>query len=146
MNNSATCTISSGSSAAAGLLFEGILDAAADPGIVVWMAGTLHAAFSAKVSAASAILHFNFGRKTVPGEVITLLLTDVTTSSFSNTGYSVIEKSIALAQSVGAAVSDVFYLKVWAITTSGTPITVTLGTGLNCRSYVNVPIPCLFNG
>jgi hypothetical protein len=73
------------------------------------------------------------------------LLTDVTTASFSNTGYSVIEKSIALAQSVGAT-SDVFYLKVWAITTSGTPITVTLGTGLNCRSYVNMPIPCLFNG
>jgi hypothetical protein len=124
-----------------GLLFEGVLDAN-DPGFVVWMAGKLHAAFSAKVSAASAVLHFSYGRKTYPGAVITLLLTNELTDAFSNTGYSLIEKHSTLAESVGAAISDMFYLKVWATTTSGTPIKVTFGTGLNCRSSINVPVPC----
>jgi hypothetical protein len=103
------------------------------------MAGTIFANFYAKVSSASATLHFSYGRSPFAGGSPTLLLTDTQTSAFSNTSYFIISQSSAVSESVGTAFNDRIYLKVWATTTSTSSVTVTLGSGITNRSNINTP-------
>jgi len=145
-DDSNSVTISSTSSVADGTLFSGTFFPYGWYARLVWVAGTLRARFYVKISddTKSAMLHFEWGQ--IWPDSIKVVMVAAATDLFSNTDYVVIEVDVPYLERLDSqnhgtwgdgATNAHQFLTIWATTTSGTPITVTLGMGANCRTNIN---------
>jgi hypothetical protein len=135
-----TATITSGSTIENGMLADGS-SIGGDPNHIYWMSGFARLQLFVKVSTASAEIFFSLGRKSAIGGVVAPVIAATSLGTITNTDYAALTPNVALPECVGL-VGDNIYLNVWAITTSGSPVTVSLGLDSrnDCSSRINLPL------
>jgi hypothetical protein len=131
-----TVTITSSSSKTDGTLAQGFYLGTDDPRLVYWPGGTLRVSLQITVSAATATLHVDWGRFAGPGHA--LILSDQTVGTTGSASYVTVSAGFVLPASTGL-ISDSPWFQVWATTTSGSAVTVTMGVGSTHPSYLNTP-------
>ena len=139
-NDLLSVTITSGSSKAAGTFWGSEMTTnPGTPNIALWPAGYLKAKLFVKTSAASATIHLDYGRRTWPGHVLTLLAAAETVATVTSTSLQEIDASYPV-DALDGDPTDVIYLLVWATTTSGSSITVALANNTSYQSRINTPL------
>ena len=109
-----------------------------DPSLAIWKAGVWRVRAWVKVSGAPATLYADVGREPVGGGSPSLFGTNVLLGVVSSTTWVLIEKDIAVPQSLGF-VGDTLYVAFRA-QCLGAITTVSLGVGLNNPSSLNAPL------
>ena len=135
-----TRTITSISTILDGMLADGF-SAANDPNHIYWMAGFARLQLFVKVNTASAEIFFSLGRRPAVGGTPAPVIAATSLGTIANTDYVALNVNVALPECVGL-ITDNIYLNVWAITTSASPVTVSLGldSSNDCTSRINLPI------
>ena len=129
--------ITSSSSIVDGMLADGP-SLSGDPNHEYWMAGLVQLKLYLKVDTASAEIFFSLGRKPALGGAATPVITATSLGTITWTTYTALITSIILPESIGP-VDDNIQINVWAVTISGSAVTVSIGLDATYPSRINLP-------
>ena len=139
-NDVISVTINSGSSKTAGTFYTGATMMQSLPlNVAYWPAGTLGTRFFARVSGATATIHVDYGRGPDGCGSPTLLVSDATVATVSSATLTEIDANISVA-ALSGTLTDLICMRVWAVTTSASNVTVGLADNSYYSSRITTPV------